>query len=148
MLLAVVGLVISDALVKLQLTPWMRVAALAALCGALLVAFLRSGTARQPVDHEGICDSRRPVLGRGGRPSVSRLRIGRDRHRARRLPLGILCFWVPKLRAVVLQVLSLIQTIPSLALFGLLMLPLGYIATHVPLAPPTSAFAASAPRRR
>jgi osmoprotectant transport system permease protein len=33
-----------------------------------------------------------------------------------------------------LQGLSLIQTIPSLALFGLLMLPLGYLATHVPLA--------------
>jgi len=50
------------------------------------------------------------------------------------LPLGILCFWVPKLRAIVLQTLSLIQTIPSLALFGILMLPLGYLATHVPLA--------------
>ncbi len=50
------------------------------------------------------------------------------------LPLGVLCFWVPKLRSVVLPTLSLIQTIPSLALFGLLMLPLSYIATHVPLA--------------
>ncbi len=50
------------------------------------------------------------------------------------LPLGIICFWVPKLRAAVLQALSLIQTIPSLALFGILMLPLGYLATHVPAA--------------
>ncbi len=50
------------------------------------------------------------------------------------LPLGVFCALVPRVRAVVLQTLSLIQTIPSIALFGLLMLPLTYLATHVPLA--------------
>ncbi|MGL4767705.1 MAG: ABC transporter permease [Formosimonas sp.] len=50
------------------------------------------------------------------------------------LPLGVLCFMWPKIRGAVLQTLSLLQTVPSLALFGLLMVPLGYLAAHSPLA--------------
>lgn len=48
------------------------------------------------------------------------------------LPLGILCHRVDSLRASVLNVLNAIQTIPSIALFGILIGPLGWIATHVP----------------
>ncbi|TIU49124.1 MAG: ABC transporter permease [Mesorhizobium sp.] len=48
------------------------------------------------------------------------------------LPLGILCHRVESLRAGVLNVLNIIQTIPSIALFGLLIAPLGWVATHVP----------------
>lgn len=48
------------------------------------------------------------------------------------LPLGILCHRVEKLRAGVLNVLNIIQTVPSIALFGLLIAPLGWVATHVP----------------
>lgn len=48
------------------------------------------------------------------------------------LPLGILCHRVEKLRAGVLNVLNIIQTVPSIALFGLLIAPLGWIAVHVP----------------
>ena len=33
-----------------------------------------------------------------------------------------------------LQVLNIVQTIPSIALFGILIAPLGYLAAHVPLA--------------
>jgi osmoprotectant transport system permease protein len=50
------------------------------------------------------------------------------------LPLGILAHERPGLRAPLLQVLNLIQTIPSIALFGILMAPLGYLAATVPLA--------------
>ena len=50
------------------------------------------------------------------------------------LPLGILAHQRPRLRAPLLQVLNLIQTIPSIALFGILMAPLGYLAANVPLA--------------
>jgi osmoprotectant transport system permease protein len=131
-LLAVTALVVSDALVKIRLTPWMRIAALA-LYACLFALFLRSGL----LDSLSIM---REFANRGdqfwtealvhvklafGALTISVL-IG--------LPVGIVCFWVPKLRAALLQGLSLIQTIPSLALFGLLMLPLGYLATHVPLA--------------
>lgn len=48
------------------------------------------------------------------------------------LPLGILCHRVEPLRAAVLNTLNLIQTIPSIALFGILIAPLGWIAVHVP----------------
>lgn len=48
------------------------------------------------------------------------------------LPLGILCHRVEGLRAGVLNALNIIQTIPSIALFGLLIAPLGWIALHVP----------------
>ena len=50
------------------------------------------------------------------------------------LPLGILCYRVPRLRAAVLGTLNLIQTIPGIALFGMLMAPLGALAAAVPLA--------------
>lgn len=48
------------------------------------------------------------------------------------LPLGILCHRVEALRAGVLNVLNIIQTIPSIALFGILIAPLGWIAANVP----------------
>jgi osmoprotectant transport system permease protein len=50
------------------------------------------------------------------------------------IPLGILSQRRPGLRAVVLNVLNLIQTIPSIALFGLLIAPLAWVAATFPLA--------------
>jgi osmoprotectant transport system permease protein len=48
------------------------------------------------------------------------------------LPIGILCYRVKVLRAAVLTVLNIIQTIPSIALFGLLIAPLAWVAASVP----------------
>ncbi|MGV8939818.1 MAG: ABC transporter permease [Allorhizobium sp.] len=48
------------------------------------------------------------------------------------LPLGILCHRVDRLRAGVLNVLNLIQTIPSIALFGIMIAPLSWVAIHIP----------------
>ena len=50
------------------------------------------------------------------------------------LPLGILCHRVPRLRPPVLGTLNVIQTIPAIALFGILMAPLGALAARVPAA--------------
>ena len=50
------------------------------------------------------------------------------------LPLGILCHRVPRLRAGTLVTLNLVQTIPAIALFGILMAPLAALAASVPLA--------------
>lgn len=131
-LLGVVGLMISDALVKLRLTPWLRVAALA-VYAALLAVVLRSGL----LDNLSIMkeyannadkfwhEALRHVFLSLGSVAIAIVLA---------LPLGIFCYWQPRLRAVVLRALSLVQTIPSLALFGILMLPLGYIAAHVPFA--------------
>jgi osmoprotectant transport system permease protein len=48
------------------------------------------------------------------------------------IPLGIVCERAPVLRTAVLNVLNLIQTIPSIALFGLLIAPLAWLAGNVP----------------
>jgi osmoprotectant transport system permease protein len=50
------------------------------------------------------------------------------------LPVGIFCHRAPRLKPGILSALNLIQTIPSIALFGILMAPLGALARHVPLA--------------
>jgi osmoprotectant transport system permease protein len=50
------------------------------------------------------------------------------------LPLGVLCHRVPRLRGAVLGALNVIQTIPAIALFGILMAPLGLLAAAWPLA--------------
>ena len=48
------------------------------------------------------------------------------------IPLGILCYKVRRLRAGVLNVLNIVQTIPSIALFGLLIAPMAWIAANLP----------------
>jgi len=48
------------------------------------------------------------------------------------IPLGILCHRVRLLRVVVLNLLNMVQTIPSIALFGLLIAPLAWVAAAVP----------------
>lgn len=50
------------------------------------------------------------------------------------LPLGIFAHRAPRLQPGILSALNIIQTIPSIALFGILMAPLGALAAHVPLA--------------
>lgn len=48
------------------------------------------------------------------------------------IPLGIACIRLPGLRATTLNVLNVVQTVPSIALFGLLIPPLAWIAFAVP----------------
>lgn len=48
------------------------------------------------------------------------------------LPLGVLCYRSASLRPPVLAALNLVQTIPSIALFGILMVPLGALAAAIP----------------
>ena len=48
------------------------------------------------------------------------------------VPLGILCYRVPRVRTVILGVLNAVQTVPSIALFGLLIAPLAWVAVNVP----------------
>lgn len=48
------------------------------------------------------------------------------------VPTGILIQRVRPLHAPVMSVLTAVQTVPSIALFGLLILPLGWVAANVP----------------
>lgn len=48
------------------------------------------------------------------------------------IPIGIACYRSARLRGPVLNVLNIVQTIPSIALFGLLIAPMAWIAANVP----------------
>jgi osmoprotectant transport system permease protein len=50
------------------------------------------------------------------------------------LPLGVFCHRRPRLRPGILATLNVIETIPAIALFGILMAPLGALAAALPLA--------------
>ncbi len=48
------------------------------------------------------------------------------------VPLGIVCYRIPRIRAAILNTLNIVQTIPSIALFGLLIAPMAWIGANVP----------------
>lgn len=124
------ALLTADALARLRLSPLARIGlllAVAATVAGLLVS--------------GIWDGLSILKEYGSRTETFWLEAGRHVVLALGslaaaclfgLPLGILCHRVSSLRAGVLNGLNIIQTIPSIALFGLLIAPLGWIALNVP----------------
>lgn len=124
------AMLMTDAMVRLRLGPVGRLIALVVtmvLVGALLasgawshlslIAEYRSRADvfwREAVNH---------ILLAGGSLAAA-IVIG--------LPLGVLAYQVRAIRAPVIGVLNVIQTIPSMALFGMLIAPLGWIAANVP----------------
>jgi osmoprotectant transport system permease protein len=50
------------------------------------------------------------------------------------VPLVLAAVYRPRARTAIFTTLNLLQTIPSIALFGLLIAPLSFVAAHVPLA--------------
>ncbi|MGB3815899.1 MAG: ABC transporter permease [Shinella sp.] len=124
------ALLTADALARLNPPPLARVALLAA-AAAVAAALLMSGAwdglsilkeYGSRAETFWLEASRHVVLALGSLAAATL--VG--------LPLGILCHRVEGLRAGVLNALNIIQTIPSIALFGLLIAPLGWIALHVP----------------
>lgn len=132
LLLVAVGLMATDAITRLRPRPAVRVLMLALFAAAALLAL-----AHGSFDHLSVMRE-------------YAVNAGRFAHEVRRhvwlalgslaaavivaLPLGILCHRVPRLRGGVLGTLNVIQTIPAIALFGILMAPLGALAAAVPLA--------------
>ncbi|WP_445681134.1 ABC transporter permease [Radicibacter daui] len=121
-----------DALVRLSPGPALRVGALIAafaLFGALLHFGVWDGLSlmKEYANRAGSFWSEAGQhLALAGASVVAAAVIG--------IPLGIACARIEKLGSVTLPVLNIIQTVPSIALFGLLMGPLGYLAAHVALA--------------
>jgi len=127
-----IGLMATDAITRLRPRPIVRVAMLA-LFGAVAGLALTHGE----FDHLSV---------------MREYAVNEDRfaHEVRRhlalslgslgaavilaLPVGIICHQVPRLRAGVLGALNVVQTIPAIALYGILMAPLGALAAAVPLA--------------
>ncbi len=131
-LLLCLGLLGTDAVTRLRPGPWLRVLLLAVFLAVVVLA-LSSGA----YDHLSIMreyavnaerfarEMRRHVLLAAGSLGAAVL-VG--------LPLGVVCYRVPRIRAGILGTLNVIQTIPAIALFGILMAPLGALAAAVPLA--------------
>lgn len=124
------ALLAADALARLKLAPLARVALLAAVAAAAAGVLLSGAWDGLSILKEYgsraetfWLEARRHVVLALGSLAAATL-VG--------LPLGILCHRVAALRASVLNVLNIIQTIPSIALFGLLIAPLGWIAVNVP----------------
>ncbi|MDG4895474.1 ABC transporter permease [Mesorhizobium sp. WSM4976] len=123
-------LLLADVLTRLNLSPWARVGVLV-LAALAIAALLVSGSwdslsilkeYASRADSFWAEASKHFSLALGSLAGA--VIVG--------IPLGILCHRVDKLRAGVLNVLNVIQTIPSIALFGLLIAPLGWVALHVP----------------
>ncbi|RUX91841.1 MULTISPECIES: ABC transporter permease [unclassified Mesorhizobium] len=123
-------LLLADVLTRLNLSPWGRVGVLVAASAAIGLLLISGSWNDLSIlkEYANRADSfwaegsKHVTLALGSLAAA--VIVG--------LPLGILCHRVERLRAGVLNVLNIIQTIPSIALFGLLIAPLGWVATHVP----------------
>ncbi|KEP70123.1 ABC transporter permease [Thioclava dalianensis] len=129
-LLVVLSLLMADALGALSPGPWAR-AALLALTVGLVALLLRSGALSDlsimqeyASRKSGFQTAALRHLGLAFGSLAAAALIG--------LPLGIACHSSARLREATLPVLSFLQTIPSLAMFGIMIPILGWIATAVP----------------
>jgi osmoprotectant transport system permease protein len=128
--LVALGLLATDALTRLRPGPVQRVAWLAA-CLVVALAALGSGYFDQlSIMREYAVNAtrfaqevRRHLLLALGSLAAALLVA---------LPLGLLCHRVPRLKAAVLGALNFVQTVPSIALFGILMAPLAALAAAFP----------------
>lgn len=130
LLLLAFSLVVTDALTRLRLRPIWRIALLSAVIGAVALillsglwndlSLLKEYASRAPAFWQ---EARTHLLLAFGSVALATL-AG--------LPLGILCYRVKPLRAAVLNTLNILQTIPSIALFGLLIAPLAWVAANIP----------------
>jgi osmoprotectant transport system permease protein len=131
-LLVAVGLLATDAITRLRPRPAARVLMLALFAAVTLFA-LAHGT----FDHLSVMREYAVNAGRFAHEVRQHVWLALGSLGAAvivALPLGILCHRVPRLRGGVLGTLNVIQTIPAIALFGILMAPLGALAAAVPLA--------------
>jgi osmoprotectant transport system permease protein len=130
LLLFAFALLAADALTRLRLSPWTRIGALALVIAAVCVLLAAGGWDGLSILKEYAIRAasfwseagRHVTLALGSLAAA--VIVG--------LPLGIVCHRIDALRAPVLNVLNMIQTIPSIALFGILIAPLGWIAANVP----------------
>lgn len=124
------GLLAADALTRLRPSPFVRILVLAAVlafAGVLLLSGAWDGLSILR-EYAGRADTfwaeaRKHVSLALGSLAAATI-VG--------IPLGVLCHRVARVRDGLLGVLNAIQTIPSIALFGILIAPLGWIAVHVP----------------
>ncbi len=132
LLLAALGLLATDAITRMRPGPGARVLLLALFLGVAVLTLAHGTFDNVSVMREYAVDASAFTLAARQHILLSLGSLAAAVVVA--LPLGIFCHRVPRLRPGVLSALNIIQTIPSIALFGILMAPLGALAAHVPLA--------------
>jgi osmoprotectant transport system permease protein len=130
MLLFAFALLAADALTRLRLSPWARIGALAVVVAALWLLLALGAWDGLSIlrEYANRADSFWAEAVRHVTLALGSLAVAVIAG----LPLGIACHLIRRLRDPVLNVLNAIQTIPSIALFGLLIAPLGWIAANIP----------------
>ncbi|MDO9415948.1 ABC transporter permease [Pararhizobium sp.] len=130
LLLFAFSLLAADSIARIRPRPWVRIVMLAAVAAVVTVILMSGSWNGLSIlkEYASRADSFWAEAGKHVTLAVGSLVAAV----LAGLPLGILCHRVEPLRAGVLNVLNIIQTIPSIALFGLLIAPLGWIALNVP----------------
>jgi osmoprotectant transport system permease protein len=124
------ALLAADSFTRLKLAPWLRILTLL-LVAAAIALLLWSGTWNSLSILKEYAN-RADAFWREGQTHIALALGSLAAATVVGIPLGILCQRVDPLRAVVLNTLNAIQTIPSIALFGLLIAPLAWVAANVP----------------
>ncbi len=124
------GLMATDAITRLRPGPGLRVLFLVLALGIASVAFARGTFDNLSIMREYAVNASRFAHEARQHVWLALGSLGAAVIVA--LPLGILCHRVPRLRPGVLGTLNVIQTIPAIALFGILMAPLGALAAALP----------------
>jgi osmoprotectant transport system permease protein len=128
--LVCLGLLATDAITRLRPGPLVRVLLLATVLAGVAAALAHGTFDNLSVMREYAVNASR--FAPEARRHVSLALGSLGAAVVAGLPIGILCHRVPRLRAGILGALNFIQTIPSIALFGILMAPLGALAVAVP----------------
>ena len=129
-LLVCVGLLATDAITRLRPGPALRVLFL-----ALFFAVAGLALAHGTFDHLSVMREYAVNAGRFAHELRQHVWLALGSLLAAvivALPIGIVCHRLPRLRAGILGTLNVIQTIPAIALFGILMAPLGALGAAVP----------------
>ncbi|SDW41576.1 ABC transporter permease [Roseicitreum antarcticum] len=129
-LLVIFMLLMADALAGLAPGPWARAGLLAGVLGALALVLWSGALADLSVLQEYA--SRRDAFVRATGRHLGLAFGSLAAAAAIGFPLGIWCHRRARLRQTMLPVLSFLQTIPSLAMFGLMIPILGWVGASVP----------------
>jgi osmoprotectant transport system permease protein len=130
LLLFAFALLVTDAFARLRLKPLIRIGVLAAVVAALAL-LLWSGSLNELSTLKEYA-TRAPAFWAEARTHLALAFGSVAIATVVGIPLGILCYRIKPVRAAVLNVLNIVQTIPSIALFGLLIAPLAWVAATVP----------------
>ena len=129
-LLFAFAIALADATVRKKLSPWMRMAFL--LAAMLAIGLLLWSGAWNDLSILKEYENRAGAFWREGRTHVALAFGSLAAATVVGIPIGIVCYRVPPVRASILNSLNVLQTIPSIALFGLLIAPLAWVGRTVP----------------